>query len=528
MKIYFLKRALLWAAFGFPFLLAAQSNVLKDNWQNLDLKTDSVFGISTERAYTELLKGRKHVTVIVAVIDGGVDINHEDLKKVIWTNTKEIPGNGIDDDKNGYVDDTHGWNFIGGANGDIEYENYEYVRLVRLERPLYQNADTIKYNSNEFLKYHDYLKMEARLNRAIKRIESDIKDYDNDMTIDSLLIDMNNKNPTIADFKNYKPKSEIQKQVIRYITDNYKEGDFAVFRQKERDKDLRFFHNELDYGLNINYDPRWMIGDNPDSDNERFYGNSDVIGPDMHHDHATHVSGIIAAVRDNDIGIKGVADDVLIMPIRTVPDVGDERDKDLPNAIRYAADNGAKIINMSIGKDYVYDKKVVDDAVKYAMGKDVLIVHAAGNENADRDKKTFYPSKIYADSSGMASAWIEVGASDSKDDQRLKADFSSYGKINVDVFAPGVDIKSTIKESKYALDRGTSMASPVVAGLAALIRSYYPGLSAIQVKEIILNSVAKVTHEVILPGKGKVQFSELCKSGGIVNAYNALKLAAAY
>jgi subtilisin family serine protease len=166
-------------------------------------------------------------------------------------------------------------------------------------------------------------------------------------------------------------------------------------------------------------------------------------------------------VRDNDIGIKGVADDVLIMPIRTVPDVGDERDKDLANAIRYAADNGAKIINMSIGKDYVYDKKVVDDAVKYAMGKDVLIVHAAGNENADRDKKTFYPSKIYADSSGMASAWIEVGASDSKDDQRLKADFSSYGKINVDVFAPGVDIKSTIKESKYALDRGTSMASRV-------------------------------------------------------------------
>jgi subtilisin family serine protease len=499
-----------------------------DNWQNLDLKTDSLFGISSERAYTELLKGKKHVTVIVAVIDGGVDIDHEDLRGVIWTNTKDKPGNHIDDDRNGYVDDIHGWNFIGGATGDVEYENYEYVRLVRQERPMYKNADTTKYNPGELLKYHDYLKMEVRLNRTIKRMESEIKDYDSDMTLDSLLIDMNNKHPTIADFQNYKPKGETQKQVIKYIIDNDKESDFAVFRQKERDKDLSYYHNELDYGLNINYAPRQIVGDNPDSDNERFYGNSNVIGPGVHEDHASHVSGIIGAVRDNNIGIKGVADDVLIMPIRTIPEVGDERDKDLANAIRYAAENGAKIINMSFGKDYVCDKQIVDDAVKYAVNKDVLIVHAAGNENADLDKKAFYPNKIYADSSGMASAWIEVGASGSKDDETLKAAFSSYGKTNVDVFAPGVNIKSTIKGSKYELDNGTSMASPVVAGLAALIRSYYPKLTAIQVKEIILNSVVKVNHEVMIPGRGKIQFSELCKSGGIVNAYNALKLAETY
>jgi len=529
LTLCFLKRMLLLAVIGFPFWLPAQTKTLKDNWQNLDLKTDSVFGISTEKAYTELLKGKKHVTVIVAVIDVGVDINHEDLKGVIWTNAKEIPGNHVDDDKNGYTDDVHGWNFIGGPNGDVEYENYEYVRLVRLERSRYENADTTKFNVGELNKYHDYLKMKAKLERSIKRMEAEIKDYDdNNVTVDSLLIDMNIKNPTISDFRNYTPKNGAQRQIIDYIINNDKEMDFSVFRQQEKDKDLKFFRNELDYSLNINYDPRHIVGDDSDNDNERIYGNGDVNGPDEHQDHATHVSGIIGAVRNNDVGIQGVADDVLIMPIRTVPDVGDERDKDVANAIRYAADNGAKIINMSIGKDYVYDKKVVDEAVKYAVTKDVLIVHAAGNENADLDKKTFYPNKMYADGSGMASAWIEVGASDSKDDETLKANFSSYGKTYVDVFAPGVDIKSTIRGSKYGLDRGTSMACPVVAGLAALIRSYYPKLTAIQVKEIILNSVAKVNHEVILPGKGKVLFSELCNSGGIANAYNALKLAATY
>jgi subtilisin family serine protease len=218
----------------------------------------------------------------------------------------------------------------------------------------------------------------------------------------------------------------------------------------------------------------------------------------------------------------------MIMPLRVVPDAGDERDKDVANAIRYAVDNGAKIINMSIYKDYSSDKKVVDNAVKYAVSKDVLIVHCAGNDNADRDKKINYPNKIYADSSGMASTWIEVGASGSRDDETLKADFSSFGKLNVDVFAPGVDIYSTIKGSKYGHESGTSMATPVVAGLAVIIRSYYPKLTAIQVKEIIFNSVAKVNHTVTVPGKGNVQFSELCRSGGIVNAYNALKLAATY
>jgi subtilisin family serine protease len=234
-------------------------------------------------------------------------------------------------------------------------------------------------------------------------------------------------------------------------------------------------------------------------------------------------------VRDNNIGVKGVANDVMIMSVRTVPD-GDERDKDVANAIRYAAANGAKVINMSFGKTYSWDKKAVDDAVKYAVSKDVLIVHAAGNDNTDLDTTTRYPNRTYADGSGIARSWIEVGASGPVDDETLKASFSCYGKVAVDVFAPGVKINSTIPGSKYAEFSGTSMASPVVAGLAALIRSYYPKLTAVQVKEIILNSVVKVGHNVKIPGATpkEVPFADLCQTGGIVNAYNALKLAATY
>jgi len=528
MKIGILKRALLLLAISFPVLLNAQTASLKANWQNLDLKTDSVFGISTEKAYNELLKGKKHVTVLVAVIDEGVDINHEDLKSVIWTNPKEIAGNHIDDDKNGYVDDLHGWNFEGGSKGNVSYETYEYVRLIRFEKPKYENADSTKLSAAELVKYHEYLKMKAELNKGFKEAEANNAWVIlQGLQLDTLLIDMKNNNPKVTDFKNFKPKNDFQRREVNYAINHYKGNDsnYTSDYRKLLEALLKDIQSRRDYLLNINYDPRSIVGDNPNDDNEHYYGNDDVIGPDPLH--GTHVAGIIGAVRDNNIGINGVANDLMIMPVRASLTDGDERDKDVANAIRYAADNGAKVINMSFGKDYSWDKKVVDDAVKYAVSKDVIIVHAAGNANADRDKITNYPNKFYADGSGAASSWIEVGASRPTDSENLKANFSSYGKENVDVFAPGWMINSTTSNSTYTVESGTSMASPVVAGLAALIRSYYPKLTAIQVKEIILNSVEKVNHDITLDGK-KVPFADICKTGGVVNAYNALKLAATY
>jgi subtilisin family serine protease len=291
---------------------------------------------------------------------------------------------------------------------------------------------------------------------------------------------------------------------------------------------LEHYKSQLEYHFNVNYDPRDIVGDNYTNSIERQYGNNDVAGPDA--DHGSHVAGIIGANRTNNLGITGIANDVKIMSVRTVPD-GDERDKDVANAIRYAAANGAKVINMSFGKAYSYNKKIVDDAVKYAMTKDVLIIHAAGNDNKNTMVENNFPTRVYEDKSGEAKAWIEVGASGPTDDKTLKASFSNYGKTTVDVFAPGVAINSTIPGSKYANHSGTSMAAPVVAGLAAVIRSYYPKLSAVQVKDIIMKSVVKINHTITLEKDEKeveLAFDELCVTGGVVNAYKALQLAATY
>jgi subtilisin family serine protease len=527
MKFNFLKKALLVVGMCVPVLLHAQV-APKANWQNLDLKTDSVFGISTEKAYTELLKGKKHVTVLVAVIDGGVDINHEDLKDIIWTNPKEVAGNNADDDKNGYADDIHGWDFIGGAKGDVNYDNLELTRVLRAEKPVYENADTTKLSAAELIKYHKYLAMKADLVGQMTSAKNTLKRIETfEAVVDTMITAMNVKDPKVEDFKKYTPQTNAQRRVAGILINNLSDEDYDSFKKNQFDRGMEHFKSQIDYQLNPDFDPRNIVGDDYANSKQRFYGNNDVTGPDA--THGTHVSGIIGAVRDNGIGVKGVANDVRIMSVRTVPD-GDERDKDVANAIRYAAANGAKVINMSFGKPYPWNKSVVDDAVKFAMSKDVLIIHAAGNSNDDMDKTISYPNRTYDDSSGMARSWIEVGASGATDDKTLKAAFSCYGKNTVDVFAPGVNINSTVPGSKYAELSGTSMATPVVAGLAALIRSYYPKLTAIQVKEIILNSVTKVNHTVIIPGKtpAEVPFADICKTGGIVNTYNALKLAATY
>ncbi|WP_426670666.1 S8 family peptidase [Mucilaginibacter sp. McL0603] len=502
----------------------------KKNWQNLDLKTDTVFGISTEKAYNELLKDKKHVTVVVAVIDGGVDINHEDLKQVIWINTAETASNNTDDDKNGYVDDIHGWDFIGSVNGDEHFDNTELVRFVHLYTMEFKGKDTTALKGKELTDFYAYQKMRNDLADKVKkarRTYTIITNF-NEMLKD-MLPKMSKSDPGLTDFQNYEPQNNREVYVKKIMVENLgKYKDLADFRKNEIDDALKHFSERLNYHYNIDYDPRSIVGDNYTDSSEHFYGNNDVTGPDA--DHGTHVSGIIGAVRDNDLGVMGVANDVRIMSVRTIPN-GDERDKDVANAIRYAANNGAKVINMSFGKSYSYDKKAVDEAVKIAMSKDVLIIHSAGNDGQNNDIEQHFPNRTYEDKSGVAEAWIEVGASGIKDDKNLKAFFSDYGKNSVDVFAPGMEINSTTPNSTYTVHDGTSMAAPVVTGLAALIRSYYPKLTALQVKEIILKSVVKVQHKVIVKdgeSEHKVPFEDICITGGIVNAYEALKLAATY
>ena len=511
-----------------PIFLVAQTS-FKLNWQNLDLKSDTVFGISTEKAYKDLLQNKKSVKVVVAVIDSGVDINHEDLKGIIYQNNKEKL-NDIDDDKNGYTDDIDGWNFLGGKNGNVEFETLELVRLIRAMQPKYEKISLDSLSKEDEVNYIKYLNMKSSLNSQYGDAMDKLNGiYGFKMVLEGILKVIGKENPVLSDFETFMPDKEGEAQVKQIVIDVLKDGmPFIEFKKNEIDEAFKYYEEKVKYQFNINYNPRNIVGDNEQDDNQRIYGNKDVIGPDA--THGTHVAGIIAALRDNNLGVKGVANHVLILPVRAVPN-GDERDKDVANAIRYAADNGAKIINMSFGKGYSQNKKIVDDAVKYAISKDVLLIHAAGNENANLDKGGNYPTKTYEGNNGFAAAWIEVGASGPLNDSTLKASFSNYGKMMVDVFAPGVQINSTTPLSTYELQDGTSMAAPVVSGLAALIRSYYPNLTALQVKEIILKSVVKVNTMVNVVVDGnvkKISFSDLSLTGGIINTYNALKLAEGY
>ncbi|MXV53198.1 S8 family serine peptidase [Pedobacter sp. HMF7647] len=527
----FKNKLLLLAVALIPILSNAQTaDKPKENWQNLDLASDGVFGISTEKAYQQLLKGKKSKPVIVAVIDGGTDTNHEDLKSAIWKNPTEKP-NGKDDDNNGYADDFHGWDFLGSAKGTVHYDNLEIVRQVRTLQPRYASVlNTTPLTPEESKEFKLYKKFNSEYVNKLQESQmgllnvTAIKRY-----INEILAKMGKQNPTPSDFDAYVPENDMQTKALKIIKSALKKDPDFQKLQEDLNDALTYYTEQVNYNLNIDFESRDTVGDNYADKSEKLYGNNNVKGPDALH--GTHVAGIIAAARDNKVGIKGIANNAQIMVVRVVPN-GDERDKDVANGIRYAVDNGAKILNMSFGKSYSPDKAVVDSAVRYAVSKGALIVHAAGNDGSDNDKVGNYPNRNYVDTAGIVMGtfknWIEVGASSWKNDEDLVATFSNYGKKSVDVFAPGVKIKSTIADNKYKDEDGTSMASPVVAGLAALVWSYYPDLSASQVKDIILKSVVKVDHKVKIKVEGatkRVDLSDICVSGGVVNAYNALQIA---
>lgn len=514
-----------------PFQGFSQETKLKApaNWYNLDFKKDGAMGISTEKAY-ELLKGKKSTSVIVAVIDGGVDVNHEDLKSVLWINKNDQNGDGKDDDGNGYIDDKYGWNFIGNANGEnVKYDNLEVTRLVAKYEPKYISVlPSTKLSESERREFVAYQKMVSDYTSKMDEAQFGDVNYGRlKLNIDKIIqvIGKDAKDIQKEDLDAFKTENDQQKMAARIARKEAEKDGFNKF-YTELVEASEYYSNQVKYHLNKEFNARTIVGDNYDNANERNYGNNDVKGPDA--DHGTHVAGIIGAKRNNNVGINGIADNVQIMAVRVVPD-GDERDKDVANGIRYAVDNGAKVINMSFGKGYAYNKKAVDEAIKYAVEKDVLLVHAAGNDGKNLDISPNYPSKYYTDSlgaiKGEAAGWITVGATSWKQDGDLLAEFSNYGYKTVDVFAPGVAINSTMPESKYKEQEGTSMAAPVVAGLAAMLRSYYPQLSAKETKDIIMKSVTKVDQKVKVKEDGsskKVYLDEVSVSGGIVNAYNAV------
>ncbi len=512
-------------------MIFAQSST-PENWYNLDPQTDGVSGMSTDKAYKELLKGKKGETVIVAVIDSGVDFEHEDLKDVMWVNPGEIAGNGIDDDNNGYVDDVHGWNFIGGKDGrNVDAENLEVVRVYNQLKKKFEGKDVDKLSKKEKKEYETYKQYEKDINDKREKSGPQFQQFEMILAGVKNLAKAIGKEPAdikADDLKNFKSEDPMLSGMASNLYNYMAEGASYNDIIDEIEGAKKYYDDQYNYNYNPDFDARDIVGDNLEDKTERYYGNNDVEGPDAFH--GTHVAGIIAAVRDNDMGINGVASNVLIMSVRTVPN-GDERDKDVANAIRYAVDNGASVINMSFGKAPSPYKKVVDDAVRYAAKNDVLLVHAAGNDGKEVKFDNNFPNDKFAKRKlfgpKMAENWIEVGAIGPEMDETMTASFSNYSATNVDVFAPGEKIHSTVPGDQYKNAQGTSMASPMVAGVAALLRSYHPDLTAEQVKGIIMDSAVPQTQLVELPGDGekKVSFKKLSVTGGIVNTYNALKMA---
>ena len=543
----------LFKAAGFAFTLALVAggvNAQQDKrpgttdipkgWHLLDNASDGYSGISLTKAY-EFIKSKnlKGKTVVVAVIDSGIDTLHEDLKEVLWRNPKEVPGNGIDDDKNGYIDDVYGWNFIGGKDGrNVQQDSYEGARVYHKLKVKYagKTIDPTTLSGDELEEYQTWLK-------ARKKIEGqgapgggvDLvtlrKIYINTAMHDSVLKkDMGKELYTGNDLDSYSPVSEEAKKAKRSVL--YAMKTFQVMELTNK-QFLEDFDHELageeakaESKVKAPRDYRGEItGDNEEDINDKYYGNGDVMASTPFH--GTHVAGIIAASRTNKKGIDGIADNVKIMMIRAVPD-GDEHDKDIALAIRYAVDNGAKVVNMSFGKDFSPQKHWVDDAVKYAEAKGVLLVHAAGNDAKNIDTLDNYPNPTIKQTKTRASNWITVGASGDEKAGGLTAPFSNYGKEEVDVFAPGVRIYSTIPGgTTYGNAQGTSMASPVVAGTAAFLLSYFPYLTPQQLKYCIEKSATVPTAKVRKPGSDvTVELASISRSGGLLNAYEAAKLAA--
>jgi len=514
-----------------PLKVTPLTDIQLKNWGQYDLVTDTIPGMSINKAYSEIIKNKTGNQVIVAVLDSGVDIAHEDLKSVVWVNRGEVANNGRDDDNNGYIDDVNGWNFL----GDAVKENLEYTRIYKRLKSKYDGKPAGAISSGNRAEYDVYVSAKSEYEKEYNENVQNKTQYEQikqqltiaHKAVSAKLGKEDYTKKELAAMEATTQEMQQYKAMLAQIQNNVNENIPAAL--KELSEAIDYFTNRIDTHFNLNLDGRAIVGDNPYDITDNKYGNNKVSGPTKDKEdvkHGTHVAGIIAAKRGNNIGMDGVANNVKIMAIRAVPD-GDEYDKDIALGIRYAVDNGAKVINTSFGKYFSPNPEFVIDALKYAASKDVLIVNAAGNEGLDLDTKMVYPNdQTPQNSTEIVNNVLTVGALNYEYGSGLVAGFSNFGKSNVDVFAPGTKIWSTTPNNTYEYLQGTSMAAPAVAGVAAVIRSYYPKLTAAQVKQIIMNSgVTTKASVVVSENTLNKKFTDLSVSGKMVNLYNALILA---
>ena len=535
-----MKKVLIAAAFLASFSFAFAQDKMQNNdlktWYHKDFSTTNVYGVNTNNAYKFLeSKGLKPRTVVVGVLDSGVEVDHPGLINNMWKNPNEIPNNGIDDDKNGYVDDIYGWNFIGGKTADVDADNLEVTRMVKKYQPIFEGTDSAKNRANqtkmpeEYAMYQKSKKLFDEKGSEAKQYYQYFSGFNN--AIPSIVKTLNGKTLTKANLAAIKPASQEDSRNLQILNSLVQEAEnvgktpkeVEELLKKEVEGALKHYESQATKHYNLDFDPRKeIVGDNYDNYNEKHYGNNHYEGPDA--SHGTHVSGIIAGLPHGNEAQYGVAHKVAkIMTVRAVPD-GDERDKDVANAIRYAVDNGAKILNMSFGKAVSPGKKHVWDAMKYAEKKGVLLVKAAGNENQNIGENEYFPTNFMkqSDEKPFVSNMIVVGAS-TNNNQNLRARFSNYNGKMVDVFAPGQEIYSTVPDAKYEYLQGTSMASPVVAGAAAVLWAYMPSLTPQQIKEALVKTVNKSTVNANVDSNAN--FDQISVAGGVIDLYKAAQYA---
>lgn len=535
-----MKKVLIAAAFLASFSFAFAQDKMQDNdlktWYHKDFSTTNVYGVNTDNAYKFLeSKGLKPRTVVVGVLDSGVEVDHPGLINNMWKNPNEIPNNGIDDDKNGYVDDIYGWNFIGGKTADVDADNLEVTRMVKKYQPIFEGTDSAKNRANqakmpeEYAIYQKSKKLYDEKGSEAKQYYHYFSGFNN--AIPSIVKTLNGKTLTKANLATIKPASQEDSRNLQILNSLVQDAgnvgktpkEVEELLRKEIEGALKHYESQATKHYNLDFDPRAeIVGDNYDNYNEKHYGNNHYEGPDA--SHGTHVSGIIAGLPHGNEAQYGVAHKVAkIMTVRAVPD-GDERDKDVANAIRYAVDNGAKILNMSFGKAVSPGKKHVWDAMKYAEKKGVLLVKAAGNDNQNIGENEYFPTNFMkqSDEKPFVSNMIVVGAS-TNNSQNLRARFSNYNGKMVDVFAPGQEIYSTVPDAKYEYLQGTSMASPVVAGAAAVLWAYMPSLTPQQIKEALVKTVNKSTVNANVDSNAN--FDQISVAGGVIDLYKAAQYA---
>ena len=535
-----MKKVLIAAAFLASFSFAFAQDKMQNNdlktWYHKDFSTTNVYGVNTNNAYKFLeSKGLKPRTVVVGVLDSGVEVDHPGLINNMWKNPNEIPNNGIDDDKNGYVDDIYGWNFIGGKTADVDADNLEVTRMVKKYQPIFEGTDSAKNRANqakmpeEYAIYQKSKKLYDEKGSEAKQYYHYFSGFNN--AIPSIVKTLNGKTLTKANLAAIKPASQEDSRNLQILNSLVQDAgnvgktpkEVEELLRKEIEGALKHYESQATKHYNLDFDPRAeIVGDNYDNYNEKHYGNNHYEGPDA--SHGTHVSGIIAGLPHGNEAQYGVAHKVAkIMTVRAVPD-GDERDKDVANAIRYAVDNGAKILNMSFGKAVSPGKKHVWEAMKYAEKKGVLLVKAAGNDNQNIGENEYFPTNFMkqSDEKPFVSNMIVVGAS-TNNSQNLRARFSNYNGKMVDVFAPGQEIYSTVPDAKYEYLQGTSMASPVVAGAAAVLWAYMPSLTPQQIKEALVKTVNKSTVNANVDSSAN--FDQISVAGGVIDLYKAAQYA---